>query len=52
MESMYFNEEHQLFRESLKDFLKKEVVPHIDKWEKTGTIALLALEPSSQQTAK
>ncbi|QHI38746.1 Acyl-CoA dehydrogenase [Kordia antarctica] len=38
MESMYFNEEHQLFRESLRDFLKKEVVPHIDKWEKTGTI--------------
>ncbi len=38
MESMYFNEEHQLFRESLRDFLKKEVVPHIDKWEETGTI--------------
>lgn len=38
MESIYFNEEHQLFRESLRDFLKKEVVPHIDKWEKTGTI--------------
>lgn len=38
MDSMYFNEEHQLFRESLRDFLKKEVVPHIDKWEKTGTI--------------
>ena len=38
MNSMYFNEEHQLFRESLKDFLKKEVVPHIENWEKTGTI--------------
>lgn len=38
MNSMYFTEEHQLFRESLKDFLKKEVVPHIDKWEETGTI--------------
>lgn len=38
MNSMYFTEEHQLFRESLQDFLKKEVVPHIDKWEKTGTI--------------
>ncbi|MBT8272666.1 MAG: acyl-CoA dehydrogenase family protein [Bacteroidia bacterium] len=38
MESMYFTEEHQLFRESLKDFLKKEVVPHIDKWEETGEI--------------
>jgi alkylation response protein AidB-like acyl-CoA dehydrogenase len=35
---MYFNEEHQLFRESLRDFLKKEVVPHIENWEKTGTI--------------
>ena len=38
MEGMYFNEEHQLFRESLRDFLKKEVVPHIEKWEKTGSI--------------
>ncbi len=38
MNSMYFTEEHQLFRKSLQDFLKKEVVPHIDKWEKTGTI--------------
>ena len=38
MTSMYFTEEHQLFRQSLKDFLKKEVVPHIDKWEETGTI--------------
>lgn len=38
MNSMYFKEEHELFRESLKEFLKKEVVPHIDKWEKTGDI--------------
>ena len=38
MNSMYFTEEHQLFRQSLKDFLQKEVVPHIDKWEETGTI--------------
>ncbi len=35
---MYFTEEHELFRKSLKDFLQKEVVPHIDKWEKTGTV--------------
>ena len=35
---MYFTEEHQLFRQSLKDFLQKEVVPHIEKWEETGTI--------------
>ncbi|MCL5247033.1 acyl-CoA dehydrogenase family protein [Cellulophaga sp. 20_2_10] len=38
MEGMYFTEEHQLFRESLKEFLKKEVVPNVDKWEESGTI--------------
>lgn len=35
---MYFTEEHQAFRKSFQDFLQKEVVPHIDQWEKTGTI--------------
>lgn len=35
---MYFTEEHEAFRASFKDFLQKEVVPHIEKWEKTGSI--------------
>jgi alkylation response protein AidB-like acyl-CoA dehydrogenase len=35
---MYFTEEHEIFRASFKEFLQKEVVPYIDKWEKTGTI--------------
>ncbi len=38
MNSMYFTEEHHLFRKSLEDFLKKEVVPNVDKWEQTGDI--------------
>ena len=38
MSNIYFTEEHNLFRESLRDFLQKEVVPHIEKWEETGTI--------------
>jgi alkylation response protein AidB-like acyl-CoA dehydrogenase len=38
MIDMYFTEEHNLFRESLKDFLQKEVVPHIEKWEESGRI--------------
>ena len=36
--NLYFTEEHEMFRESFRDFLQKEVVPHIEKWEKTGTI--------------
>lgn len=38
MNSMYFTEEHQLFRASFRDFLQKEVVPYIEQWEKSGTI--------------
>lgn len=38
MNRLYFTEEHDMFRESLRAFLKKEVAPHIDKWEKDGTI--------------
>lgn len=38
MNSRYFTEEHELFRKSFQEFLQKEVVPHIEKWEKTGAI--------------
>ncbi|MDG2194181.1 MAG: acyl-CoA dehydrogenase family protein, partial [Polaribacter sp.] len=38
MNSMYFTEEHEVFRQSFKDFLQKEVVPYVDAWEASGTI--------------
>lgn len=38
MNITYFTEEHNLFRKSFQEFLQKEVVPHIEKWEKTGTV--------------
>ena len=34
----YFNEEHNLFRESLREFLNREVSPNIEAWEKAGKI--------------
>ena len=36
MSNYYFTEEHQLFRKSLRDFLQKEAMPHIDAWEEQG----------------
>ncbi|WP_149525696.1 MULTISPECIES: acyl-CoA dehydrogenase family protein [Sphingobacterium] len=30
--------EHQIFRESLRHFIQKEIIPHIDQWEKEGQI--------------
>ena len=34
----YFTEEHNAFRASFREFLQKEVVPHIERWEETGQI--------------
>ncbi len=33
MKDYYFNEDHQIFRKGLQDFLAKEVKPNIDEWE-------------------
>ena len=38
MTELYLTEEHEFFRKSFREFLHREVVPHIEKWEKTGTI--------------
>jgi acyl-CoA dehydrogenase len=35
---MFFTEEHEQFRQGFRDFLQKEVVPHIEKWEKDGAV--------------
>ena len=34
----YFSEEHEMFRKSLRDFLKREVKPNLNKWEKDEKI--------------
>ncbi|MFK7922800.1 MAG: acyl-CoA dehydrogenase family protein [Bacteroidia bacterium] len=34
----YFTEEHNLFREGLRQFLDKEVMPNIDQWEEDQRI--------------
>jgi len=34
MDKLYFTEEHELFRDSLRDFLNSEVVPYFNQWEK------------------
>jgi alkylation response protein AidB-like acyl-CoA dehydrogenase len=29
----YFNQDHQLFRQSVRQFIEKEVIPNAEKWE-------------------
>lgn len=38
MDKYYFKEEHNIFRQGLKAFLEKEVLPHVDDWEEEGQI--------------
>lgn len=34
----YFNQEHELFRQTVRDFVQKEVAPNINKWEEDEKI--------------
>lgn len=38
MKSPYFNEDHALFRQTVRDFVDKEIRPYIDEWEKNQQI--------------
>lgn len=38
MSRKLFKEEHQIFRESFRKFLEKEVTPFIEEWEKDGIV--------------
>ena len=38
MERSHFEQEHNIFRDSLREFLQREVVPHQDAWEEAGIV--------------
>jgi len=33
---IYFNKEHKLVRKAVRDFVTKEINPHVDQWEEEG----------------
>jgi len=38
MEILNYTEEHRIFRESLRKFLEKEIIPHVEEWEEAGIV--------------
>ena len=38
MRRTIFEEEHELFRTSFRQFVDKELVPHVDEWERAGIV--------------
>jgi len=38
MEIIQYKQEHRIFREAVKKFLAREIVPHIEEWEEAGIV--------------
>ncbi len=38
MEIIQYSEEHRIFREAVRKFLEKEVIPYVDEWEEAGIV--------------
>ena len=38
MQSKTYTEEHLLFKDAVANFMKKEAVPHVERWEKAGIV--------------
>ena len=38
MERKIFEEEHEMFRDSVRNFMKNEIEPHSDKWHEQGIV--------------
>ena len=38
MKSIYFNEDHELFRQTVRQFMETEVAPHAEAWERDRRI--------------
>jgi acyl-CoA dehydrogenase len=36
MEILSYTDEHRMFRETVRKYLEKEVVPHVEEWEEAG----------------
>ncbi|MFE9322592.1 acyl-CoA dehydrogenase family protein [Nocardia sp. NPDC052278] len=46
---MFFTDEHQLFRETVRGLVAREIEPHIDDWEERGTYPAHELFPKLSQ---
>jgi alkylation response protein AidB-like acyl-CoA dehydrogenase len=49
MERMIFEEDHQIFRESVRRFFKNEVGPHADRWREQGFVDRTAFRRAGEE---
>ena len=44
-----YTAEHSIFRDSLRKFLDKEIVPHVEEWEEAGIVPRSAWKKMGEQ---
>jgi acyl-CoA dehydrogenase len=49
MKRRLFDEEHEMFRDSVRSFMKKEIQPHSDKWQEQGIVDREAFLKAGEQ---
>ena len=49
MEILQYTEEHRMFRDALRRFLAREIVPHIEAWEEAGIVPREAWKKMGEQ---
>jgi len=49
MEILKYSEEHRIFRDSLRRFLEREIIPHVDEWEEAGIVPREAWKQMGEQ---
>jgi len=42
-DQLYFTKDHEMVRRAVRDFVKKEINPHVDEWEDAGIAPLKSL---------
>lgn len=49
MQRNIFDEEHEMFRDSVRGFMQKEIQPHSDKWHEQGIVDREAFRKAGEQ---
>jgi len=49
MDIIQYSEEHHIFRDTLRKYLEKEVIPHVEEWEEAGIVPRSAWKGMGEQ---
>ncbi|MBN1613248.1 MAG: acyl-CoA dehydrogenase family protein [Deltaproteobacteria bacterium] len=49
MDIINYTDEHRMFRDSVKKFLEKEIIPHVEEWEEAGIVPRSAWKKMGEQ---